>query len=130
MKDPLQQFTRLREALVAEKATIEARLAAINAVLEPGAAPAKAVTLTKAAWRSLDKITADYLEKDLGGYTPRKGSLPAKILRTLDKSGAPMQVKDIAAAVKGKAMLVNQACLMLLKKCRLRREGKGQYSLA
>src|SRR5689334_16662606 len=126
--DLLNQSTRLREALVSEKATIETRLAAINDVLGKETAPT--FTAATIASSSLDKLSADYLEKELLGYTPRKGSLPAKIVKTLEKSGAAMQVKDIALAVKGKTMLVSQACLLLLKKGRVRREGRGQYSLA
>src|SRR4051812_39174962 len=125
--DLLNQFTRLREALDSEKATIEARLAAINGVL--GTGTALTLTATNVASSSLDKLAADYLEKELFGYTPRKGSLPAKILKALETRGTAMQVKDIALAVKGKTMLVSQGCLLLLKKGRVRREGWGQYSL-
>lgn len=51
------------------------------------------------------------------------------ILKALEKSVAAMQVKDIASAVKRKPGLVSQACLLLLKKDRLKREGRGQYSV-
>jgi hypothetical protein len=64
------------------------------------------------------------------GYSPRKGTFPAKILKVLAKSGIAMQVKDIAAAAKRSGVLVNQACVMFLKKGNLKREGRGQYSLA
>jgi hypothetical protein len=124
--DALKQFARLREALISEKTAIEARLQELNGVL--GAEPAQ--TVAAPTTTSLHKVATDYLEKNLAGYTPRPGTLPAKILKTLEKSGSGMQVKDIAAAVKGKAMLVNQACLVLLKKGRVRREGRGLYALA
>src|SRR5690349_16413835 len=125
MKDPLKEYARLRDALLSEKATIVARLDAINAVLETGAPPA--FTATKVPSSSLDKIASDYLETKLAAYySPRKGTLPAKILKTLEKRGPAMPVKVIAAAVKDRAVLVNQACIMLLKKGRLKRQGRGQ----
>ena len=117
--DTLKRYARLREALVSEKAKIESRLAEINSVLEPGAAPASAPA-----------APVPSSSKELVGYTPRRGSLPARILKALEKAGAPMQVQNIASAVKKKPVLVSQGCLLLLKKGRLRREGRGQYSLA
>src|ERR1043166_1589309 len=128
--DPLKQYARLREALVSEQAAIETRLAAINAVLETRGTSTSGLTFPTTATRALDTMAADYLETKLGGYSPRKGSLPAKILRALEKRGTAMEVKDISAAVKKKPLLVNQACLLLLKKGRLKREGRGQYSVS
>src|SRR5437764_1118102 len=75
--DPLKLFARLREALISEKMTIETRLRELNEVLGAESAQTTAVPIAT----SLDKVAADYLEKDLGGYTPRNGSLPAKILK-------------------------------------------------
>ena len=84
--DPVRQFARIREALLSEKATIEARLAALNAVLETGAA-SSAYASTKVPSGSLDKIAAEYLERELMDYIPRKGTFPAKILKVLAKRG-------------------------------------------
>src|SRR6478609_4746569 len=108
--DPLKQYARLRDTLLSEKVQIESRLNAINGVLE--AAP----TGASVAARSLDRVAGEHLDTTLSGYTPRPGTLPAKILKALATNRTGMQVKDIAIAVKTKPALVSQSCLMLLKK--------------
>jgi hypothetical protein len=117
MKDALLQFQALKTRLSAERESIQNRLAAINAVLESGEAAISPVVPASTTHSPSD-------------YTPRAGSLPARILRALEKNGPAMQVKDIAGAVKGDRLLVTQACLMLVSKGKLAREGRGQYSLA
>jgi hypothetical protein len=67
---------------------------------------------TKTAFSSLDRIAAEFLQNALGSassYTPRRGTLPSKILKALEKDGAAMQVKDISAAVKNRGVLVSQS---------------------
>jgi DNA replication initiation complex subunit (GINS family) len=125
MKDALRQYQTLKAKLTAEREQIQNRLAAINAVLDSvgssmGAAP---VATSRRKGNSNAKPGPS-------GYTPRKGSLPAKILGALEKSGGAMKVKDLATAVRARAVLVSQACLNLLSKGRLKREERGQYSLA
>ena len=115
MNDALQQFQILKTKLVADKERIQNRLAAINAVLEGEPS-------------SIQNPAAVRVRK-ASGYAPRPRTLPAKILKTLEKSASPMRVKDLAAAVKGRAVLVSQACSMLSSKGCLRREGRGKYSL-
>jgi hypothetical protein len=133
VKDALQQYQTLQAKLSMERQRIQDRLAAINAVLGQGRVGAPGAATGGS--RSLGKLAGEYLENQLGehgqasAYTPRKGTLPAKILKALEMSGTAMQVKDIAAAVKGKPVLVSQACLMLLSKGSIKREGRGHYSL-
>jgi hypothetical protein len=117
--DTLKRYAKLRQRLISEKATIEARLRELNQVLGGESAQTTAAP-----------IATTRPPKELVGYVPRRGSLPAKILKIVEKSGRATQVKDIAAAAKGKPLVVTQACLMLLKKGRLRREGRGHYALA
>ncbi len=130
MKNLLQEYQRLKANLSAERERIQQRIAALNAVLEPQLAPGEAQLPS----RSLDRVSADYLEKAQTGksnrYEPRKGSLPAKILAILAQEGTAMRIKDIAAAVKTSGTMASQACLMLLRKRRIKREGHGHYSSA
>jgi hypothetical protein len=121
MKDALQRFQALKAKLSAERKSIQNRLAAINSVLESGGVEMVPTPVVKPNLTSASNTI---------GYTPRKGSLPAKILKAFEKRGTAMQIKDIVAAVKRNRVLVSQACLMLLRKGNLRREVRGQYSLA
>jgi hypothetical protein len=121
MKDALQQFRTLKAKLSAEREHIQNRLSAINSVLEAGGVETAPTTVIKPAQTSTPNAS---------DYSPRKGSLPAKILRAFQKNGTAMLVKDVVAAVKGNRVLVGQACLMLLRKGNLKPEGRGQYSLA
>jgi hypothetical protein len=121
VKNHLQQFQTLKTKLSAERESIQNRLAAINA----------AMGYTDGASLSAPVAMPDPTATgNASGYTLRNGTLPAKVLKALGKGGTAMQVKDIAAAAKASGVLVNQACVMLLKKGNLKREGRGQYSLA
>jgi hypothetical protein len=121
VKDNLQQFQTLKTKLSAERESIQNRLNAINAVLG---------SMDNATAPALVAEPSSTTTSNASGYSPRKGTLPAKILKVLEKNGTAMQVKGIAAAAKRSGVLVNQACVMLLKKGNLKREGRGQYSLA
>jgi hypothetical protein len=119
MKDStLEQFARLRHQLAQERDSIISRLDAINGVLGDGA------TLSTAS--SAPRSTR-FSRK--AAYTPREGSLPAKIVAALGKAGNAMQVKDIAAAVKKSPALVSQACVLLKRKGGLKKKGRGAYVL-
>ncbi len=116
----VQQFARLKQQLSQERDSIVSRLAAINEVLGGGESipvPAKrASTPSKSPQQT--------------AYTPREGSLPAKILEAVGNAGTAMRVKEIAAAVKKSPMLVSQACLMLKRKGGLKKQGRGAYRVA
>ena len=115
----LQQFARLKQQLVQERDSIISRLAAINQVLSGGESiptPVSASTDSGSSRKS--------------AYTPREGSLPAKILAAVGKAGYSMRVKDIAAAVKKSPVLVGQACIVLKRKGGLKKQGRGAYALA
>lgn len=120
MKDStLEQFARLKRQLVQERDSIISRLADINAVLGGG----EAVSAPSSE-------SSDSQPTRKAAYTPREGSLPAKIIAALEKAGDSMRVKDIAAAVKGSPMLVSQACAMLRRKRALKRRGRGSFALS
>jgi hypothetical protein len=114
----LEQFTCLKQQLAQERDSIISRLADINAVLGAG----EAVSAP-----SRESSDSQLTRKAV--YTPREGSLPAKILAALGKAGDCMRVKDIAIAVKGSPMLVSQACAMLRRKRALKRRGRGSFAL-
>jgi len=120
---PLGQFARLKQQLTQERDTIVARLAAINEVL--GSEEVMSAPLPQ----SNDTGSAPQAQPT-EGYTPREGSLPARILAEVAKAGGPMRVKDIAAALKKPAVLLSQACLLLRRKRLLKRRGRGAYALA
>ena len=112
----LEQFARLKQQLVQERDSITSRLAAINGVLgDASSTPSSELT----APPSSSKVA----------YVPREGSLPAKILAALGKAGLSMQVKDIAAAVTKRPVLVSQSCVMLKRKGRIEKTGRGAYAL-
>ena len=119
--DLLEKYATLKIKLTEERQYIVNRLAAINAVFagETPIESAPAVRKTKGNGQAQSS-----------GYVPRAGTLPSKILRALGKDGRPMRVKDIALAVKKRPLLVNQGCLVLLKKGNVKRVGRGEYSLA
>ncbi len=96
--DPLKQYARLHQQLTGEKARLEARLAEINAVLEPG------IQFPSAA---LDKITGEYLESMMEapasgrGRGRRKGNamtMRDAVIQALSKG--PVARKDLVAAVE------------------------------
>jgi hypothetical protein len=120
MKDStLEQFARLRQQLAQERDSIVSRLAAIREVLGGGGATRSTASSASRSTRFSRKAA----------YTPREGSLPAKILAALGKAESAMQVKDIAAAVKKSPALVSQACVLLKRKGGLKRKGRGAYAL-
>jgi hypothetical protein len=90
MNDVLQEYRSLRAQLLAERESVQKRLTALNAVLETA----------ETSLPSIEKLSKPTSE-NASTYTPRKGTLPAKILKTLEKGELAMQVKNIAAAVKG-----------------------------
>ena len=119
----LEQFARLKQQLTQERDRVVARLAAINQVLGAGEGVSAPVPP-----RNDDENVPHSSTMD--GYSPREGSLPARILAEVAKTGTPMRVKDIATALKKPPMLVSQACIMLKRKRGLKRSGRGTYALA
>ena len=117
--DLLRKYATLKTKLTEERQYIVNRLAAINAVLV-GETPMEAEAPESKGNGQSQTI----------GYVPRAGTLASKILRALRKDGGPMRVKDVASAVKKSPLLVNQGCLLLMKKGNVKRVGRGEYTLA
>src|SRR5579862_2807021 len=117
--DLLQKYATLKTKLTEERQYIVSRLAAIDAVLAGETPMETAVPESKGNG-----------QPQVSGYVPRAGTLASKILGALRKNGGPMRVKDIASAVKKSPLLVNQGCLLLMKKGNVRRVGRGEYTLA
>jgi len=91
--DPLQQYTKLRRQLTDEKAQLEARLAEINAVLEP--------ENIRIASSSLDKLATEYLEGALLVPASRRGRRPTG--STVEPP--PLRKKQRTMSAEGRARI-------------------------
>ena len=98
--DPLKQYAKLRQQLIDEKSQLEARLAEINAVLEP-----EGVRIPSS---SLDRISTEYLEnltkptKSRRGRKPSAGNtMPLREAVVKALSNGPLGRKDLVKAVEG-----------------------------
>ncbi len=129
----LRELSSFRAHLLAQRDGIDNQIATIDQILGTGG-PRRAAAAHSAGPAPAARGRGKARGRRRGRRGPRAGSLKEYILKTLERSGKPMRVKDISSAVisagyKSKNKTLGKSVGIALAQLGVKRVGRGLYGI-